>query len=123
MERQPTPKQKWDKQRKRKFGRRSIWDVIRQDQLKGFMTMSPEELIHKTGEYEILSAQSACSIKLQEARASGNEETIAAWQAVSDHLAMWRKEYYRRSQEPSRFSAWAAQEYNNRPIYNPRARW
>lgn len=122
MER-PSRKERWDKERKRKLGGQSIWDTIRQDQFTRFLEMDPEQLAQQSGQYEIASAQDACHVRLQEAINSGDEHAIAAWREVSNQLAEWRKEYYRRSQQPSRFSSWAAQSYASIPQYNPRARF
>ncbi len=123
MERRPTPKERWDKQRQRQLGARSIWDDVREHQVRTYREMSPDELARQSGQYEILSAQQVCAEKLAAARESGDTDAIEAWGAAAARLAEWREEYYRRSQQPSRFSSWAAQSYANRPRYNPRAPW
>lgn len=119
MERRPTPKERWEKQRKRQLGRQAFWDDIRARQVETFRDMSPEELMRQSGQYEILSAQQVCAEQLAAAREAGDEAAIETWRQVASHLAEWREEYYRRSQQPSRFSNWAA---GHRPApYNPRS--
>jgi len=83
--------------------------------------MTPEQLIEQWGTYEVEDALFICHEKLASAREAGDQASIDAWEGVAEHLEKWRKEYYRQSQQPSRFSSWAAQSYTDRPIYNPRS--
>ena len=120
MERQPTPKERWAR-RKRQLGARSIWDDIRAKQILTFRDMSPDELAQQFGQYEILSAQQVCAEQLAAARNSGDNAAVEQWRVVEAYLDERRKEYYRRSQGPSRFSSSEAQAYASRPPFNPRS--